>query len=105
MAKKIKSSDQITQTKLSSGNTVPESKDLDWCFTEKNGLVILNLNLMMFPLSMDSIILEHICLQFVHGKRSHSSEKHITTDLDHNSINNYTFFTVKGTNFYRSPNS
>lgn len=42
---------------------IPVAKNSNWFLTEKKGLRVLNLKLMMLPLAVNTVILEHICLQ------------------------------------------
>jgi hypothetical protein len=41
----------------------PAAKDSNLLLTEKKGLGVLDLDIMVLPLSVDSVILEHVCLQ------------------------------------------
>jgi hypothetical protein len=49
-------------TKEKNGNK-PAAKDSNLLLTKKKGLGILDLDIMVLPLSVDSVILEHVCLQ------------------------------------------
>jgi hypothetical protein len=41
----------------------PAAKDSNLLLTEKKGLGVLDLDIMVLPLSVDGVILEHVCLQ------------------------------------------
>lgn len=41
---------------------IPAGMNSDGLFTEEKGLIVLNLEIMMLPLTVDTVILEHIGL-------------------------------------------
>lgn len=41
---------------------LPDAKNSDRLLAKEKSLLILDLKLMMLPLSMNSVILEHVCL-------------------------------------------
>lgn len=49
-------------------NSKPAAEHGDLLLTEEKGLGVLHLNLMMLPLAVHSVILEHVCLQEIEKK-------------------------------------
>jgi hypothetical protein len=58
---------------------IPDTKNSNRLLSEEKCLRILNLKLMMFPLTMNCIILKHICLQTA---RIHQIQKYEHTKSD-----------------------
>ena len=46
-----------------SQDVLPDAKDGDWLLTEEKSLLVLNLKLMVFPLAVNTVVLEHVGLQ------------------------------------------
>jgi len=42
---------------------VPDAENSDWLLTEEKSFVILHLKLMVLPLTVNTVILKHVCLQ------------------------------------------
>ena len=42
---------------------VPNAEDGDWLLTKEKSLLILNLELIVFPLTVNTVVLEHVRLQ------------------------------------------
>ena len=61
-------------------DVVPDAKDSDWLLTEEKSLLILNLEFMVFPLTVNTVVLEHV------GLHQSNTEINQSTNL----INNIT---------------
>lgn len=42
---------------------VPDAEDSDWLLAKEKGLLILDLEFIVFPLAVNTVVLEHVGLQ------------------------------------------
>jgi hypothetical protein len=47
-------------------NSIPVSKDSYWLLTEEKGFRVFNSEFIVFPLSVNTVILKHVCLHTNH---------------------------------------
>jgi|APAra0007618257_1042622.scaffolds.fasta_scaffold01155_8 hypothetical protein len=59
---------------------VPDAENSDWLLTEEKGLLILDLEFIVFPLTVNTVVLEHVGLQQSNTERNQNQLNHINSN-------------------------
>ena len=57
---------------------IPDAKNCDCLLTKEKGLGVLHFELMVLPLTVNTIILEHVCLQQTNNYNTHTTNNQQT---------------------------
>lgn len=56
------------------GHIIPDAKNCDGLFTKKKGFRVLDLKVMMLPLAMNTVVLEHVGLPLFIQQQNYSKQ-------------------------------